>query len=177
MLITPTGVVPSLLAPPTMVEMSLAGETLDQFWKPSSEWRFHRDIYRSRPEINAIVHVHSPYATALACTRRDIPPFHYMIAAAGGANVRCAPYATFGTQALSDHAVAALIDRRACLLANHGLIALGADLERARRTAVEVEELARQYLLAEQTGHLVLLSASEIDEAIAMFSSYGQQKT
>jgi L-fuculose-phosphate aldolase len=100
-----------------------------------------------------------------------------MIAAAGGANVRCAPYATFGTQALSDHAVAALIDRRACLLANHGLIALGADLERARRTAVEVEELARQYLLAEQTGHLVLLSASEIDEAIAMFSSYGQQKT
>jgi len=177
MLITPTGVVPSLLAPPTMVEMSLAGETLDQFWKPSSEWRFHRDIYRSRPEINAIVHVHSPYATALACTRRDIPPFHYMIAAAGGANVRCAPYATFGTQALSDHAVAALIDRRACLLANHGLIALGADLERARRTAVEVEELARQYLLAEQTGHLVLLSPSEIDEAIAMFSSYGQQKT
>jgi L-fuculose-phosphate aldolase len=145
--------------------------------QPSSEWRFHRDIYLSRPEINAIVHVHSPYATALACTRRDIPPFHYMIAAAGGANVRCAPYATFGTQALSDHAVAALIDRRACLLANHGLVALGADLERARRTAVEVEELARQYLLAEQTGHLVLLSASEIDEAMAMFSSYGQQKT
>ncbi len=176
MLITPTGVVPALLAPSTMVEMSLAGDTLDEFWRPSSEWRFHRDLYVHRPEVNAIVHVHSPYATALACTRRGIPPFHYMVAAAGGVDIRCAPYATFGTQGLSDHALAALRERRACLLSNHGLIALGPDLDRARRMAVEVEELARQYLLAEQTGQLVLLNEAEMNDAIAMFATYGQQQ-
>lgn len=176
MLITPTGVVPALLAPSTMVEMSLAGDTLDEFWRPSSEWRFHRDLYVHRPEVNAIVHVHSPYATALACTRRGIPPFHYMVAAAGGVDIRCAPYATFGTQGLSDHALAALRERRACLLSNHGLIALGPNLDRARRMAVEVEELARQYLLAEQTGQLVLLNEAEMNDAIAMFATYGQQQ-
>lgn len=176
MLITPTGVVPALLAPSTMVEMSLAGDTFDEFWRPSSEWRFHRDLYVHRPEVNAIVHVHSPYATALACTRRGIPPFHYMVAAAGGVDIRCAPYATFGTQGLSDHALAALRERRACLLSNHGLIALGPNLDRARRMAVEVEELARQYLLAEQTGQLVLLNEAEMNDAIAMFATYGQQQ-
>jgi len=176
MLITPTGVVPGELTPASMVEVSLSGEVLDPDWRPSSEWRFHRDIYAARPEVNAVVHVHSPYATAQACTREGIPSFHYMIVAGGGADIRCAPYATFGTQALSDAALAALHERRACLLANHGLVAVGPTLDRARRLAVEVEELARQYLLALQTGRLVLLSASEIAEAIAMFATYGQQK-
>lgn len=175
-LVTPTGVVPEALESRMMVEMSLAGEVLTRDWRPSSEWRFHRDIYRARPEVNAVVHVHSPHATALACTREGIPSFHYMIASGGGSDIRCAPYATFGTQALSDHALTALEGRRACLLANHGLIALGPTLDRARRLAVEVEELARQYLLARQTGRLVLLSTEEINDAIERFASYGQQE-
>lgn len=174
-LVTPTGVVPGDLQAEQMVEMTLAGEVLDTTWRPSSEWRFHRDIYASRPDAAAVVHVHSTYATAQACTREGIPPFHYMIAAGGGADIRCAPYATFGTQALSDAAIAALHDRRACLLANHGLIAVGPTLARALRTAVEVEELARQYLLASQTGRLQLLSEAEINDALKMFEGYGQQ--
>lgn len=174
-LVTPTGVVPGDLQAEQMVEMTLAGEVLDTTWRPSSEWRFHRDIYASRPDVAAVVHVHSTYATAQACTREGIPPFHYMIAAGGGADIRCAPYATFGTQALSDAAIAALHDRRACLLANHGLIAVGPTLARALRTAVEVEELARQYLLAAQTGRLQLLSEAEINDALKMFEGYGQQ--
>ena len=174
-LVTPTGVVPGDLQAEQMVEMTLAGEVLDATWRPSSEWRFHRDIYASRPDVGAVVHVHSTYATAQACTREGIPPFHYMIAAGGGADIRCAPYATFGTQALSDAAIAALHDRRACLLANHGLIAVGPTLARALRTVVEVEELARQYLLASQTGRLKLLSEAEINDALKMFEGYGQQ--
>ena len=174
-LVTPTGVVPSDLAPEQMVEMTLAGEALNADWRPSSEWRFHRDIYASRADVGAVVHMHSTYATAQACTREGIPPFHYMIAAGGGADIRCAPYATFGTQALSDAAIAALQERRACLLANHGLIAVGPTLARALRTAVEVEELARQYLIASQTGRLRLLSDAEIADALRMFEGYGQQ--
>ena len=110
--------------------MTMAGDAHGKR-PPSSEWRFHRDIYRSRPEIGAIVHTHAPYATTLACMNRAIPPFHYMVAIAGGRDIRCAPYATFGTQALSDHAVAALAGRRACLLAHHGMIAAGTTLEAA----------------------------------------------
>ena len=174
-LVTPTGVVPSELEAGQMVEMTLAGDVLDTTWCPSSEWRFHRDIYASQPDVSAVVHVHSTYATAQACTREGIPPFHYMIAAGGGADIRCAPYATFGTQALSDAAIEALHDRRACLLANHGLIAVGPTLTRALRTVVEVEELARQYLLASQTGRLQLLSETEINDALKMFEGYGQQ--
>ena len=175
-LVTPTGVVASALAPTQMVEMTLAGEVLSPDWRPSSEWRFHRDLYVARADVKAVVHVHSPHATAQACTREGIPAFHYMIAAGGGADIRCAPYATFGTQALSDAAVLALEGRRACLLANHGLIAVGPSLERALRTAVEVEELARQYLLAAQTGRLQLLTEAEMNDALRMFEGYGQQK-
>ncbi|MSQ69328.1 MAG: class II aldolase [Gammaproteobacteria bacterium] len=176
LLITPTGVVPARLAPYRMVAMTLAGEVLAGEHQPSSEWRFHRDIYRARPAVMAIVHVHSPYATALACTRSEIPAFHYMVAVGGGDNIRCAPYATFGTQALSDYALAALSERHACLLANHGLIALGADLDGARRLTLEIEELARQYLLALQTGRLVLLSPAEMTAALEAFKTYGQPK-
>jgi ribulose-5-phosphate 4-epimerase/fuculose-1-phosphate aldolase len=141
LLITPTGVAYDQLAPDDLVFLRLTdGRPLGRL-APSSEWRFHRDILRQRPEFGAIVHTHSPAATALACHGRGLPAFHYMVAVAGGHDVRCAPYATFGTQALSDHAVAALAGRRACLLAHHGVIACGATLEAALALAVEIEHL------------------------------------
>ena len=174
-LITPTGVLPADLEPAMIVAMRADGTTLDSRYRPSSEWRFHAGIYGARPEAGAVVHVHSPYATALACARRDIPPFHYMVAVAGGANIPCVPYATFGTEALSQHVVRGLADRRACLLANHGLVATGADLARAWRLTVEVEELARQYLLALDAGGPVLLTEEEIADALRQFEGYGQQ--
>ena len=143
--------------------------------RPSSEWRFHRDILKARPDINAIVHTHSKYAVALACTGSGIPAFHYMVAVAGGADIRCAPYATFGTQALSDNAVAALVDRKACLLANHGMIVCETTMPRALSLAVEVEALARQYCIARQTGTPVLLTEAQMDEALARYATYGKQ--
>jgi len=141
---------------------------------PSTEWRFHRDIYRARDDAAAIVHTHAPFATTLACLHRAIPAFHYMVAVAGGRDIRCAPYATFGTQALSDHALVALADRNACLLANHGMIAVGATLDAALALAVEVETLAEMYWRALQLGNPVLLSDAEMDNVIARFASYGQ---
>ena len=143
--------------------------------KPSSEWRFHHDIYATFPEAQAIVHAHSPFAVALACLRQDLPPFHYMVAMAGGANIRCARYATFGTQALSDAIVEALQDRRACLMANHGLVAWGTSLNSALALAIEVETLCAQYLRACQIGKPVLLSAEEMAEVIEKFKGYGAQ--
>src|SRR5207244_5651581 len=130
--------------------------------RPSSEWRFHRDIFHSRHDVSAIVHTHSPRATALACTGRGIPAFHYMVAVAGGADIRCAPYHTFGSQELSDVAVAALDGRRACLLANHGVIALGADLSAALTLAGEVENLAAQYCAALVVGDVTILDDEEL---------------
>ncbi|MCC6706166.1 MAG: class II aldolase/adducin family protein [Gammaproteobacteria bacterium] len=172
-IITPSGVKPGAQSAAAMVAMGLDGTVIDPRQQPSSEWRFHRDIYAVRADANAVVHVHSPYATALACQRRDIPGFHYMIAKAGGDSIRCSAYATFGTQALSDVALLALIDRRACLLANHGMIALGADLERALDMTREVEELAKQYLLASSSGVPILLSAAEMRDALQRFKTYG----
>jgi len=143
--------------------------------KPSSEWRFHRDIYAHRPEANAVVHCHSPCATTLACLRRGIPAFHYEVAFAGGPDIRCADYATFGTQALSDSALAALDGRRACLLANHGLIAFGPTLESAFTLAEKVEALARMYWQALQIGEPVLLDAAEMQVVLEKFRTYGRQ--
>jgi L-fuculose-phosphate aldolase len=140
--------------------------------KPSSEWRFHRDIYAGRPEIAAIVHAHSPFATTLACLERGLPPFHYMIAVAGGSDIRCAPYATFGTQALSDHAVAALHGRRACLLAHHGMIAVGATLGSTLALAIEVETLAEMYWRAISVGEPTLLPEDEMARVVARFEDY-----
>lgn len=181
LLLTPSGVKPDALTPTAIVAMALDGALSDPQQQPSSEWRFHRDIYVARADTNAVVHVHSPYATALACQRRDIPGFHYMIAMAGGDSIRCGAYATFGTQALSDAALVALIERRACLLANHGMIALGANLERAVDLTREVEELAKQYALALSCGTPVLLSATEMSAALERFKTYGardgQQQT
>lgn len=140
---------------------------------PSSEWRFHRDIYESKPEVNAIVHVHSPFATAFACLGNDLPAFHYMIAVAGGDSIRCAPYKLFGTQELSDVAIIALEGRKACLLANHGMIAAADTLEKAVAIAVEVEGLCEQYIYASQLGKPLILTEFEMKEVIEKFKGYG----
>ena len=173
-LVTPSGVPVPELSEERMVRMGFDGNAQSP-GRPSSEWRFHRDILVARSEMHAVVHAHSVYATTLACLRRDLPPFHYMIAAAGGNTVRCAGYALFGTQALSDAALQALRDRKACLLANHGMIALGHDLEAAFALAVEVESLCEQYLQALQVGEPVLLSEQEMAEVIEQFKGYGRQ--
>lgn len=172
-LITPSGMDVEAMTAGSMVGMHLDGKILTE-GKPSSEWRFHRDIYQARPEVRAVVHTHSVFATTLSCLRRDIPPFHYMIAVAGGDTVRCAPYALFGTQALSDHALLALQDRRACLLANHGLIAVGVDIRQAMDIAQEVETLCEQYLLALRVGEPCLLKSQEMAEVHEQFKGYGK---
>lgn len=179
-LITPSGVLYEQLAPLDIVHLALDGggdvpTVLAGTRIPSSEWRFHRDIYRARPEVGAIVHTHSHFCSALACLRRDIPAFHYMVAKAGGDSIRCSAYATFGTQALSDAVVTALADRSACLMANHGMIALGGDLQAALLLAQEVESLAGQYCQALQLGQPVLLDAAEMARVALQFAGYGQQ--
>jgi L-fuculose-phosphate aldolase len=174
-LITPSGMAVDAMGPRDMVWMGLDGRVEGER-APSSEWRFHRDIFVQRPEVGSVVHTHAMFATTLACQRRDIPPFHYMIALAGGDSIRCAPYALFGSQALSDAALVALADRRACLLANHGMIALGRDLPQALDIALEVETLSEQYWRALQAGAPVLLSAQEMAEAIEQFKGYGKWK-
>ena len=172
--VSPTGRLYESLEPQDVPLVSLEG-----LWhgrcRPSSEWRFHRDIFAARPDVGAIVHAHPRFATALACTGRGIPAFHYMVAVAGGADIRCAPYHTFGSQALSEAALAALRDRRACLLAHHGLIAVGADLDGALRLAGEVENLAAQYCAALAIGAVELLDASEMTRVLEKFRTYGRQ--
>jgi L-fuculose-phosphate aldolase len=173
-LITPSGQNMAALTGDDMVEMGMDGGVVGA-GKPSSEWRFHRDIYAAFPEAEAVVHAHSPFAVALACLRRDIPAFHYMVAMAGGVDIRCAAYATFGTQALSDVVLLALQDRRACLMANHGLLAWGRNLPAALALANEVEALCGQYLRACQIGEPVLLSHVEMQEVLEKFKDYGKQ--
>jgi L-fuculose-phosphate aldolase len=175
-LITPTGMAYESTQPADIVAMTRDGATRGPRL-PSSEWRFHRDIYAARREVCAIVHAHSPFATSLACLGRDIPQFHYMIAVAGGKDIRCAAYATFGTQQLSDHALRALEGRKACLLANHGMIAVGASLNAAFALAVEVEALAEQYCHALQIGTPNLLSDVEMEIVLEKFRTYGQPDT
>jgi len=170
-LITPSGIRYSVLKPEDVVFMNLSGKH-NAPCNPSSEWRFHRDIYAARNDVGAIVHTHSVHATALACLGRCIPAFHYMVAAAGGHDIRCAPYATYGTQALSDFAVAALAERNACLLAHHGVVALGNGLTRALALAGEVETLAHQYLAALAVAEPELLSDAEMDLVIRKFKTY-----
>ncbi len=172
-LVTPSGVVPEHLSPDAMVEMDYSGTVLGP-GRPSSEWRFHRDILLARPEMGAVVHTHSRCATALACLQREIPAFHYMVAVAGGDTIRCTPYALFGTQALSDLALQALVGRKACLLGNHGMIALGVDLAGALAMALEVEGLCEQYWSALQVGEPKLLSRDQMLEVLEQFKTYGQ---
>lgn len=172
-MVTPSGVATAALSAEQMVPVDADGQPLVAAPAPSSEWRFHCDIYRQRSDVGAIVHVHSPYATALACQRREIPAFHYMVAVAGGDNIRCAPYALFGTQALSDGALAALQGRRACLLANHGMISVGTTVSDAIALAVEVEQLARHYNLSSTFGAPTLLSIAEMEAVLERFKTYG----
>jgi L-fuculose-phosphate aldolase len=174
-LVTPSGMPVERMGSDSMVRMNMGG-SISGTGKPSSEWRFHRDILASRPEVNAVIHTHSMFATSIACLRKEVPPLHYMIAVVGGNNIRCAPYALFGTQALSDAALQALEGRKACLLANHGMIALGESLERALAIAVEVETLCEQYWRTLQVGGPVLLSEQEMAEAIEQFKGYGSWK-
>jgi L-fuculose-phosphate aldolase len=177
MLITPTGLPYRLLQPQDMVFVDLASGREAGTRTASSEWRIHFDILRVRPEFGAIVHTHSPAATALACHGLDLPPFHYMVAVCGGPDVRCAPYATFGTQELSDHAVAALQARKACLLRNHGSLGCGVDLDAALAMALEVEHLAHIYLLSRQLGEPPPLDAGQMQRVLEKFgSSYGQRQ-
>jgi L-fuculose-phosphate aldolase len=143
--------------------------------KPSSEWRFHHDIYAARPEAGAVIHCHSPFATALACQEVEIPPFHYMIARFGGATLRCAGYATFGTQELSDAILIALQDRCACLMAHHGMAVFGSNLKEALALAVELESLCEQYWRVLQLGQPKLLPADEMVRVQEKFKDYGRQ--
>ena len=173
-LITPSGIAYQQLQPGDVVYVGMDGSSRDSL-TPSSEWRMHRDIYVNHPDAGAVLHAHSTFATALSCLRGDIPAFHYMIAVAGGADIRCADYALFGTQALSDNMLAALTDRRACLLGTHGMICFHDDLDKALWLGVEVETLARQYWHARQAGEPVILSAAQMAEVLEKFKNYGKQ--
>ena len=173
-LLTPTGMDYDVLEPEDIVLMRMDGSHEGRR-APSSEWRFHRDVLASRPEVGAVLHAHAMFCTTLACLHRGIPSFHYMVTKAGGADIRCAPYATFGTEELSRHAVEALEGRKACLLANHGMLALGRDLEGAFKLAIEVETLAAMYWRALQVGEPVLLDAAEMAVVLEKFKTYGQQ--
>lgn len=172
--ISPTGMPYEALESDDIPLMELGGRWFGRR-RPSSEWRFHRDIFAARDTAAAIVHTHSPKATSLACTGRGIPAFHYMVAVAGGAEIRCAPYFTFGTQELSDAAIAALEGRNACLLANHGVIAVGTSLPAALALAGEVENLAAQYCTALGLGKVRILEAAEMQPVIDKFRTYGRQ--
>ncbi|MEI9924739.1 MAG: class II aldolase/adducin family protein [Bradyrhizobium sp.] len=172
LLITPTGTPYETMQPEQIVFMQLDG-SVETNQRPSSEWRFHRDILKARPDVNAVVHAHPPYSTILAIMSMAIPAVHYMIACAGGDTIRCAPYATFGTEELSHHAVAALEDRWACLLAHHGMIAIGSSLDKAMWLAVEVETLARQYHGCLQIGTPPLLPRAEIENVRGRMAGYG----
>jgi len=172
-LVTASGVAYEALEEEHIVFVDASGKC-DGDYEPSSEWQLHREIYRARPEVGAIVHAHPRHSTALACARREIPAFHYMVAIAGGRSIRCARYATFGTMDLARNAVEALTDRTASLLANHGSIALAANPGAALDLIEEVEWLAAQYLLALQAGPVTILWDAEMDKVIERFKTYGQ---
>jgi L-fuculose-phosphate aldolase len=174
-LITPSGLPYARTTPEDLIYLALDGTVLSGSRKPSSEWPFHVAIYKARPDAQAIVHTHSPRATALSCARRGIPAFHYMIALCGGSDVRCADYATFGSPELAENAVRALVGRKAVLLANHGVIALGATLAGAHTIVAEVENLAGEYLDLLASGlEPVILDDAEMERVSAKFAGYGK---
>jgi L-fuculose-phosphate aldolase len=175
-LITPTGMAYETCTAADMAYMALDGTaSASARRKPSSEWRFHRDIYAARPEAGAVVHTHSPFATALACQEQGIPAFHYMVARFGGTDVRCAAYATFGSQELSDAVMVALEGRCGCLMAHHGMVVFGHDTDHALALAVELETLCEQYWRVLQLGAPKLLPAAEMSRVLEKFAGYGQQ--
>ncbi len=171
MLITPSALQVSEMTPESMVRMDLQDNIL-QGGKPSSEWRFHRDILAARPEIGAVIHTHSTFATTIACLRKDVPAVHYMIAMAGGDTIRCTPYSVFGEQELSDHVLEALQSRKACLLGNHGMIALGTDLDDALAVAIEVEFLCEIYWRTLQAGEPHILTSQQMYDVKQKFVEY-----
>ncbi len=173
-LISPTGLAYDKMTPDHIVavnwDATFEGDVL-----PSSEWRFHRDILKARPDLNAVIHTHSTHATAVSILHRDIPAIHYMVTAAGGSSVRCAPYETFGSQALADRVLTALEGRRACLMAHHGVIAAHTSVSLALALAVTIEELATEYLLCLSVTEPPVLSDAQVAEALEKFKTYGQQ--
>jgi L-fuculose-phosphate aldolase len=173
-LITASGVPYKKMKPEHIVSMDLNGGYAGDFL-PSTEWRMHMDIFKARPEATAIVHVHSPYATALATLRKSVPAFHYMIGVTGGTSLRVSDYAEFGTQELSDTMLAAMVDRTACLLANHGQICFANSLAQALWLAGEVEALCQQYWAALAVGEPVVLSDAQMSTVLKRFKTYGRQ--
>lgn len=173
-LITASGVPYDKMKPAHVIEMDLEGNYRGDFL-PSTEWRMHMDIFRARPEAKAIVHVHSTYATALACLRKDIPAFHYMIGVTGGTSLRVSGYAEFGTQELSDTMLKAMADRTACLLANHGQICFGPSLDKALWLAGEIEHLCHQYWAASLAGKPAVLEEAQMTSVLKRFKTYGKQ--
>lgn len=174
MLVTPSGMAYSSLEPADIVFVD--GKAAPQGRRlPSSEWRIHHDIYAARPDAGAILHAHPTSCTALACMHKPIPAFHYMVAVAGGHDIACAPYATFGTQQLSNHVLKALEGRKACLMANHGLVCLADDLDKALALAIEVEQLARTYLQCLAVGEPIILDDQEMERVLVKFKTYGVQ--
>ncbi len=178
MLITPSGIPYEQLAPKDLARLSLENNKYewDGPFKPSSEWHFHRAILQANDNLDAVVHTHSTFATVLSIAREDIPACHYMIAAFGGNTVRCADYATFGTPELSENIQAAMTDRSACLLANHGMIAGGHSLDNAMWAAVELETLSKQYYHAKLFGNMVVLPDDEMNRVLEKFKGYGQKE-
>jgi L-fuculose-phosphate aldolase len=178
LLVTPSGVPCEALRPEQLASISLKHDDgrFDGPMQPSSEWRFHHAILKERPDVAAVVHTHSTYATAVSILRRDITAVHYMIAAFGGPTIRCARYETFGTQELADAVIDALRDRNGCLLANHGMIVCGPTLDKAMWLAVELEELARQFVLTSLLGGCVVLTDEEIERVRLRFGSYAPDR-
>jgi len=175
MLITPSGMAYDVIAPADIVRVGLDGHVAPGQRKPSSEWHFHLAAYRARPDMQAIVHTHSLHATVLACAHKPIPAFHYMVACAGGKDIPCVPYATFGTPELAEAVAAGLKQRNACLMANHGMIAVAPTLAAALELAAEVERLAEQYCKVLMLGSPNILDEAEMDRVLARFRSYGQK--
>lgn len=177
MLVSPSATPYDQMRPESVASMPINGEygAWEGPLKPSTEWRFHLDILRARPEVNAVVHTHATFSTILAIAHKEIPACHYMVAAFGGYDVRCAPYATFGTKELSNNAITALEGRMGCLLANHGMIVLGESLDKAMWRAVEMETIARQYYHALLLGKPHILTHKDIDDTLAKFADYGVQ--
>jgi len=172
-LTTPSGVPYDAMRPDQIVAMDLDGRYRGPL-PPTTEWRLHRAILAARPDVDVVVHTHAIYSTAIACLRRDLPAVHYYIVAGGGPTVRCAAYATYGTQELAENALVALADRNACLLANHGMLVLGSTLDQTLKRTFDLETVARQYVCASQIGEPVILDDAEVERVRVKLLSYGR---
>lgn len=177
MLITPSSIPYADITPDMIASMPIDGEygTWDGPKNPSSEWRFHLDLLKAKPDLNSVVHTHAPYSTILAMAHKPIPACHYMIAAFGGNDVKVCDFAPYGTKELSEHVLVAMRDRTACLMANHGMVAMGETLDKAMWRAIELETIAKQYYHALLIGGPVILSDEIVADTIRRFSTYGLQ--